>query len=58
MVQFGASGFGSVVHSFVLSKGIDPTRRDLEGAAISRGVEGYSIKTIHYEFALLINLYL
>lgn len=57
MVQCGASGIGSVVHSFVLYKRIEPTRRDLERAAISRGVEGYSIRTIHYEFALLINLY-
>lgn len=55
---FGVSGIGSVVYSFVLYKGIELTRRDLERAAISRGVEGYSITTIHYEFALLINLYL
>ena len=42
---FGAIGFGSVVYSFVLYKDIEPTRRDLERAAISRVVEGYSIKT-------------
>lgn len=58
MVQFGASDIGSNVHSFILYKGIEPTRRDQERPAISRGVEGYSIKTIHYEFALLIDLYL
>ena len=41
---FGASAFGSVVYSF-LYKDIEPTRRDLERAALSRVVEGYSIKT-------------
>ena len=34
MFGFGASGIGSVVHSFVLYESIEPTMRDLERAAI------------------------